>query len=53
MANNTDFSSWWQQLNEIARNKGFDNAGDPSKWRDEFDRGLSPADAWNGDWDLY
>ncbi|WP_191923830.1 hypothetical protein [Pantoea agglomerans] len=48
-----EFMDWFAQLNDIAISKGFANAGDPEKWHGEFNDGLTPQQAWDGDWDLY
>ncbi len=47
------FEEWFKELTKIAVSKGFIHGGDPEKWRSEFDKGLTPMEAWNGDWDLY
>ena len=47
------FDEWFAELTEIAESKGFLDAGCPDAWRDEYDAELSPAEAWNGNWDLY
>lgn len=47
------FESWFSELTQIAKSKGFDNAGLESEWRKDYEAGLSPIEAWNGDWDFY
>jgi len=44
---------WFSKLNEIAVSKGLESAGDPDKWHGEFIQGLTPQQAWDGDWDFY
>lgn len=47
------FDEWFSELNKIAVAKGFICAGDKNKWRGEYKKGMTPVEAWNGDWDLY
>lgn len=47
------FEDWFKQLTAIATAKGCLNAGDPACWKEEFAKGLTPQQAWDGDWDFY
>jgi hypothetical protein len=47
-----EFLDWFLRLNDIAVAKGFADAGDPEKWHEEFNSGLTPEQAWNGSWDF-
>lgn len=47
------FEEWFAELTEIAESKGFISAGVSDSWRDEYKAGLTPQEAWDGNWDLY
>ena len=41
------FREWKDQLDSIARSKGFNSAGSDDLWMSAWRKGLSPQQAWD------
>lgn len=46
---NSGFGEWHEFLRSYAKRQG-GNAADADAWRDDYERGLTPEEAWREAW---
>lgn len=50
MTNQTaDFSTWHRELHRLAISRG-GSAADSEAWRDDYEQGKTPLQAWEDEW---